>query len=68
VLNTTFKDISVTTFVAEIGVLREKHRPVSRHRITLSHAVLSSTPLHAYGVQTHNIRGDRQRLHRYKYM
>jgi hypothetical protein len=27
VFNTTFKNISVTTFLAEIGVLREIHRP-----------------------------------------
>jgi hypothetical protein len=27
VLNTTFKNISVPTFVAEIGVPREIHRP-----------------------------------------
>ena len=29
--NTTFKHISVTTFVAEIGVPREIHRPVASH-------------------------------------
>jgi hypothetical protein len=29
VFNTTFKNISVTTFVAEIGVPREIHRPVA---------------------------------------
>ena len=29
--NTTFKNISVTTFVAEIGVPRENHRPVASH-------------------------------------
>jgi hypothetical protein len=31
VFNTTFKNISVTTFVAEIGVPREIHRPVVSH-------------------------------------
>jgi hypothetical protein len=31
VFNTTFKNISVTTFVAEIGVPREIHRPVASH-------------------------------------
>ena len=30
-VNTTFKNISVTTFVAEIGVPREIHRPVASH-------------------------------------
>ena len=44
--NTTFKNISVTTFVAEIGVPREIHRPVASHWQTLSHNVLSSTPRH----------------------
>jgi hypothetical protein len=34
--NTTFKTISVTTFVAEIGVPREIHRPVASHWHTLS--------------------------------
>jgi hypothetical protein len=29
--NTTFKNISVTTFVAEIGVPTEIHRPVASH-------------------------------------
>ena len=31
VFNTTFKNISVATFVAEIGVPREIHRPVASH-------------------------------------
>jgi hypothetical protein len=31
VFNTTFTNISVTTFVAEIGVIRENHRPVASH-------------------------------------
>jgi hypothetical protein len=31
IFNTTFKNISVTTFVAEIGVPREIHRPVASH-------------------------------------
>jgi hypothetical protein len=43
VLNTTFKNISVNTFVAEIGVPREIHKPVASHWQTLSHNVLSST-------------------------
>jgi hypothetical protein len=47
--NTTFKNISITTFVAEIGVPREIHRPVASHRQTLSHNVLSSTPRHEWG-------------------
>ena len=43
------KNISVTTFVAEIGVPREIHRPVASHWQTLSHNVLSSTPRHEWG-------------------
>ena len=31
VFNTTFKNISFTTFVAEIGVPREIHKPVASH-------------------------------------
>ena len=31
VLNTTFKNISITTFVATIGVSRQIHRPVASH-------------------------------------
>jgi hypothetical protein len=49
VFNTTFKNVSVTTFVAEIGVPREIHRPVASHWKTLSHNVLSSTPRHEWG-------------------
>ena len=48
-VNITFKNISVTTFVAEIGVPREIHRPVASHWQTLSHNVLSSTPRHEWG-------------------
>jgi hypothetical protein len=48
--NTTFKNISVTTFVAEIGVPREIHRPVASHWQTLSQNVLSSTPRHEWAV------------------
>jgi hypothetical protein len=44
VFNTTFKNIAVTTFVAEIGIPREIHRSVVGHWQTLSHNVLSSTP------------------------
>ena len=38
-----------TTFVAEIGVLREIHRPVASHWQTLSHNIVSSTPHHEWG-------------------
>ena len=48
-LNTTFKYISVTTFVVEIGVPREIQRTVASHWQTLSHNVLSSTPRHECG-------------------
>jgi hypothetical protein len=49
VFNTTFTNISVTTFVAEIGVPREINRPVASHWQHLSHNVLSSTPRHEWG-------------------
>jgi hypothetical protein len=58
-VNTTFKNISVTTFVAEIGVPREIHRPVASHWQSLSHNDLSSTPRHEWGsnsqLNTHSL-------------
>ena len=56
------KNISVTTFVAEIGVPRENHRPVASHWQTLSHVL--RVYLGMNGVQTHNLSGGRQWLHR----
>jgi hypothetical protein len=48
VFNTTFKNISVTTFVEEIGVPRENHTRQVTEKL-LSHNVLSNTPRHAWG-------------------
>ena len=50
VFNATLNDISVISWwsvlsVEETGVPGENHRPVARHRQTLSHNVVSSTPL-----------------------
>ena len=57
VFNTTFNNISVL-LVEETG---ENHRPSASHGQTLSHNVAH---LALCGNQTHNIRGDRHRLHR----
>jgi hypothetical protein len=48
-INCPLEVLSVTTFVAEIGVPREIHRSVASHWQTLSHNVLSSTPRHEWG-------------------
>ena len=52
-----FNNISVL-LVAETRVPRENHRPAASHWQTLSHYVVSSTPLMSE-IQTHNISGDR---------
>ena len=44
--------------VEETGIPRENHRPVTSHRQTLSHNVVSNT-LRLSEVRTHNISGDR---------
>ena len=54
VLNTTFNNITVISWrsvllVEETGVPGENHRPVTSHRQTLSHNVVSSTPRHKQG-------------------
>jgi len=45
VFNAIFNNISVL-LVEETGVSGEKHLPVARHWLTLSHIVASSTPRH----------------------
>ena len=47
----TFDNISVISWrsvslVEETGVSGENHQPVASHGQTLSHSVISSTPLH----------------------
>jgi hypothetical protein len=49
--NATFNNISIISWwsvllVEETGVLGENHRPVASHLQTLSHNVVSSTPLY----------------------
>ena len=63
VFNATFNNISVISLrsvllVEEIGFPGENHRPVASHWQTLSHNVVSSTPLLS-GIQTNNVSGDR---------
>ena len=68
VLNATFNNISVISgrsvlFVEEIGVPGENHCHVASHPQTLSHNVVSSRP-RLSGIQTHNVSGDRDCVHR----
>jgi len=51
VLNATFNIISAILWQSvlleeDTGVPRENHQPAASHRQTLSHNVVSSTPLH----------------------
>ena len=68
VFNTTFNNISVIVWrlvllVKETGVPGESHQTVASHGRTLSHNVVSNTP-RLSGIRTHNISGDRHRLHK----
>ena len=59
VLNTTFNNILIISWrsvllVEETGLPGENHRPVASHWQTLSHIVVSSTPLLS-GIRTHNL-------------
>jgi len=58
VLNATLNNISVISWrsallVEEIGVPGENHRPVASHWQTLSYNVVSSTPRHELGSNSH---------------
>jgi hypothetical protein len=53
-----YKAAAYVLLVEETGVPGENHRPVASHGQTLSHNVISSTPL-LRGVRTHNISGDK---------
>jgi len=65
VFNATFNNISAISWrsvllVEEAGVPGENHRPVASHWQTLSHNVVSSTPLHERSeIRTHNFSSDR---------
>ena len=65
--NTTFNNISAISWwsvvLEETGVPRENHRPDTSRLQTLSHNVVSSTPLMS-GIQPHNFSSDRHRLQR----
>jgi len=58
-IDATFNNISAISWrlvllVQETGVQGENHRPAVRHRQTLSHNVVSSTPRLSW-VRTHNV-------------
>jgi hypothetical protein len=62
VSNATFNNFSVISWQSDLlventGVLRENQRPAASHKQTLSHNVVSSTPLLSR-IQTHNVSGD----------
>jgi hypothetical protein len=62
VLNATFNNTLVISWrsvllVEETGGPGEDHRPVASHWQTLSHNVVSSTPRHERGSNSHLIRG-----------
>ena len=63
--NATFNSISViscrSALLEGTRIPGENHRPVASAWQTSSHNVVSSTPCHL----THNLSGDRHRLHRY---
>ena len=67
VFNATFNNITVILWrsvllVEETGVSGQNHWPTVSHWQTLSHKIVSSTP-RLRGVRTHNVSGDRHRLH-----
>ena len=63
VFNATFKNISVIIYIMaeETAWPGESQQPVASHLQTLSHNVVN---LALIEIRTHNISGDRQRLHR----
>ena len=66
VFNTTFNKISVISWrsvllLDEARVPGENHRSAVSHGQTLSHNVVSSTPLLSW-IRTHNVSGDRHRV------
>jgi hypothetical protein len=63
VFNATFNNISVISWrsvflVKETELFIENHQPAADHWQTLSHNIVSRTPL-LNGIRTHNFSGDR---------
>ena len=64
VSNASFNNISVISWRSDLLVEEtgENHRPAASHRQTLSHNVVSSTPLLS-SIRNHNVSDDRHWLH-----
>ena len=69
VFNATLNNMSVISWRSvlleeETKVHGENHRPATGHRQTLSHNVVSSTPLMSRIFKAHNVSDDKYWLHK----